>query len=214
MNDEKYIYFEDIKEKKIVSRSANNKNKKGKGKFMFSHESLTNKEINKLNGKVFTYTMNKPMNWKEFRVMPDDLKIRYIRFLRNEFKATDPKIYEMFKVSYSTWWAESKRLGIAKEKKSSSKEFKDKDWNKWLLQEKENDSNNSVGLEDELSDEQIEIAKEEVKVHENNEDEVKNKNYVITGSLIINGNIDYLYKIMKNIVGDEELEIEIKWNKK
>ena len=38
-----------------------------------------------MNGDVKSYNLNRPMTWEEFRSMPQDLQIMYIKKLRNEY---------------------------------------------------------------------------------------------------------------------------------
>ena len=42
-----------------------------------------------MNGEVKSYNLNRPMTWEEFRSMPQDLQIMYIKKLRNEFGVPD-----------------------------------------------------------------------------------------------------------------------------
>ena len=42
-----------------------------------------------MNGDVKSYNLNRPMTWEEFRSMPQDLQIMYIKKLRNEFEVPD-----------------------------------------------------------------------------------------------------------------------------
>ena len=42
-----------------------------------------------MNGDVKSYNLNRPMTWEEFRSMPQDLQIMYIKKLRNEFGVPD-----------------------------------------------------------------------------------------------------------------------------
>lgn len=85
MTDEKFTFVEDVKEKKIASRSARNRiahTGKG-GKVRFPHDNLTRKELEAMNGELRVYRMNDPMKWEDFKTMPVDLQVQYIKAIRN-----------------------------------------------------------------------------------------------------------------------------------
>ena len=45
-----------------------------------------------MNGECKSYRLNDPMAWKEFKSMPDDLKITYINLLRKKFNVPGTSI--------------------------------------------------------------------------------------------------------------------------
>ena len=89
--DEQYVMISDSIEKKKIARSSHNrKTHCGKGgRVKFPSDYLSKKELKAMNGVVKSYNLNKPMTWKEFRSMPQDLQIMYIKKLRNEFGVPD-----------------------------------------------------------------------------------------------------------------------------
>ena len=91
MPDEQYVMISDsIEKKKIAHSSHNRKTHCGKGgRVKFPSDYLSKKELNAMNGDVKSYSLNKPMTWEEFRSMPQDLQIMYIKKLRNEFGVPD-----------------------------------------------------------------------------------------------------------------------------
>lgn len=52
-----------------------------------------------MNGEVKSYRLNEPMTWNEFKEMPDDIKVTYIKLLRKRFDVPDSKIGEMMGAS-------------------------------------------------------------------------------------------------------------------
>ena len=115
MTDEKFVYTQDVRDKKITARSARNKrthNGKG-GAVKFPSDYMTKKEINAMNGEVKSYRLNEPMNWQEFKSMPDDIKVSYIKLLRAKCNVSDRAMAEMFGIGQHTVSAETRRLGIA-----------------------------------------------------------------------------------------------------
>ena len=91
MPDEQYVMISDsIEKKKIAHSSHNRKTHCGKGgRVKFRSDYLSKKELKAMNGDVKSYNLNKPMTWEEFRSMPQDLQIMYIKKLRNEFGVPD-----------------------------------------------------------------------------------------------------------------------------
>lgn len=135
MTDEKFVFTQDVRDKKITARSARNKrthNGKG-GAVRFPSDSLSRKELEAMNGKVEIYRLNDPMNWKEFKALPDDLKVCYITALRERYGVPDGKIAEMFGTSFKNFSHMVCKLGCSKKKKKGSKKYFDADaWFKWL----------------------------------------------------------------------------------
>ena len=91
MPDEQYVMISDsIEKKKIAHSSHNRKTHCGKGgRVKFPSDYLSKKELKAMNGDVKSYNLNRPMTWEEFRSMPQDLQIMYIKKLRNEFGVPD-----------------------------------------------------------------------------------------------------------------------------
>ena len=89
--DEQYVMISDSIEKKKIARSSHNrKTHCGKGgRVKFPSDYLSKKELKAMNGDLKTYNLNRPMTWEEFRSMPKDLQIMYIKKLRNEFEVPD-----------------------------------------------------------------------------------------------------------------------------
>jgi hypothetical protein len=104
MTDEKYLYNQDLREKKSTARSARNKRTHtGKsGRVRFPSDNLTKKELQAMNGKLERYRLNEPMSWKEFKAMPDDIKISYIKALQGKFNVTATALGDMFGVDRIT----------------------------------------------------------------------------------------------------------------
>jgi hypothetical protein len=84
----------------------------------FPSDNLSKKELQAMNGEVKTYRLNNPMKWDEFKAMPDDIKITYIKALRQKFNVDGKSIAEMLGVSAYTFSHEIVRLGISTGKNS------------------------------------------------------------------------------------------------
>ena len=114
MNDEKYVFITDCADKKRTARGIHNKrthNGKG-GKVLFPSDYLTRKEREAMNGEVKTYVLNRPMRWKEFKMLPDDVRREYIENLQKRFDVQQKDLAAMFGVSVQTVGLETKKLGI------------------------------------------------------------------------------------------------------
>ena len=80
MDDEKFVFYEDVREKKTISRGSRYKRTHaGKGgRVKLPSDYLSNKELKAMNGEVKSYHLNSPMLWSEFKSMPDDIQVLYI----------------------------------------------------------------------------------------------------------------------------------------
>jgi hypothetical protein len=129
MTDEKYVYTQDVRDKKITARSASNKrthNGKG-GSVKLPSDFMSKKELKAMNGPVESFPMNSPMDWKKFKSMPDDLKVLYIKAIRNKYDAPDRYIADMFGIGIAMMAKEVKRLGISAGKTRCGKKKWDKE---------------------------------------------------------------------------------------
>ena len=129
MSDEKYTYIQDCKKKKSVAASAfKARTHCGKGgRVKLPSDYLSKKELKAMNGECKSYRLNAPMPWAEFKSMPDDLKVCYIKGLREKFNVPVRALAEMFNVSAPVVSAYLKCLGLAEGKgASASKRL----WNK------------------------------------------------------------------------------------
>lgn len=71
-----------------------------------------------MNGECKSYRLNDPMAWKEFMSMPDDIKITYIKLLRQKFNVPGKHIAMMLGISNCYYSKEINRLGISEGKHS------------------------------------------------------------------------------------------------
>ena len=106
MKDETYVFISDVKNKGSVARSARHrKTHAGKGgRVRLPSDNLSKKELMKMSGECKSYRLNEPMVWKEFRAMPDDIKVTYINLLRKKYGVPDAEIAAMLgihKVNFS-----------------------------------------------------------------------------------------------------------------
>ena len=132
MPDEQYVMISDsIEKKKIAHSSHNRKTHCGKGgRVKFPSDYLSKKELKAMNGDVKSYNLNRPMTWKEFRSMPHDLQIMYIKKLRNEFGVPDIVLSKAMGVCKSSFSKAMRDLNLSLGKSAGAT------GKKWLNSEK------------------------------------------------------------------------------
>lgn len=74
-----------------------------------------------MNGECKAYRLNSPMSWDEFKAMPDDIKITYVKLLREKFSCPDSKIGEMMGVGKDKIHLMFKKLGLTQGKPKGRK---------------------------------------------------------------------------------------------
>ena len=84
-----------------------------------------------MNGEVKSYRLNEPMTWKEFKVLPDDIKVTYIKLLREKWGVPDSHIADMMKVNKATISIEMKRIGLSGERKPSGYKWDTEGFKAW-----------------------------------------------------------------------------------
>ena len=112
--DEQWVMIKDSIDKKNVARSSHNKRSHcGKGgSVKFPSDYMTKKELKAMNGEVKTYHLNAPMTWEEFKKLPDDIKIAYIKNLREKFEVPNKALAEAFGVGNGYFSGLLRKLGL------------------------------------------------------------------------------------------------------
>jgi hypothetical protein len=120
MKDETYVFISDVKEKGSIGRSARHrKTHAGKGgRVRLPSDNLSKKELMKMSGECKSYRLNEPMAWKEFKAMPDDVKVTYIKLLRQKFNVPVTQIAKMMGVSEAVVRKDLHRLNLTEGKGS------------------------------------------------------------------------------------------------
>lgn len=85
-----------------------------------------------MSGEVKSYRLNEPMTWAEFKAMPDDLKITYVKLLRQKFNVSDRTIGKMFGVSQHTISLYLRDLGCSGNHLGRSTKWDEAGWNRWV----------------------------------------------------------------------------------
>ena len=215
MKDETYLFISDCRDKKNIARSARNKrthNGKG-GRVKLPSDYMTKKELKAMNGEVKSYRLNEPMSWKEFKAMPDDIKVTYIKLLREKFNCFDTAIAEIMGVNKATFSIEIKRLGLGHGEKHGGR----RTWNErdafyaWasgakVVAEQPEEPIPEGPVAEESVDEWHEIPKEEVA-----RIAFGNPAIPCQGNLTFEGNVEDILKSVRMILGNSNVRINICW---
>lgn len=95
MNDFEF----DIMQKKNIANSAR-KQKIGtrSKKCSLPSDRLTNKQWKERNGEVMSYNLSKPIEWGEFKALPNEIQEEYLVGLQKKYSVTATDIAKMFGV--------------------------------------------------------------------------------------------------------------------
>lgn len=95
MNDERYAFVEDVKNRKNVARSGG---KKGKRRYGCSLpvDYMTTKEKQSNNSKWISITYDRPISFDKFLAYSDDDKKKYLQSLIDKYSGDTGKIAKMF----------------------------------------------------------------------------------------------------------------------
>lgn len=134
MKDEEYCFVTDVRDKKVVARSARHqRTHAGKGGAVkLPSDYLTPKELKAMSGECKSYKLNSPMTWKEYQEMPDDIRILYIKGLRARYNVPTTEIGKMLGVCQRTILKEVARLGISTGHLGVKKAWHRDGWLVWL----------------------------------------------------------------------------------
>lgn len=201
MNDERYTFISDVREKKRVARGYHNKRTHcGKGGAVkFPSDYLSKKELKAMNGEVKSYRLNDPMTWKEFRTMPDDIKIVYIKTLREKFGAPDSKIAEMMGTGRANLCNVTSRLGIGVgSAKGGKKEWDEEGFAAWVSGEKPVEAQE---VSESVSEPAHEITQESCENAAESVCEAKSKAIPLCGGMTFEGRIEDALNAISVLLG-------------
>ena len=207
MKDERYLFIQDSIEKKAIARNAFSRRTHagGSGKKKRAAELMTNKELAKMNGELKTYRLNDPMTWAEFKALPDDIKVMYIKVIRERFDPPDNYLAKMLGVHPSTVMDMLNRLGMSHSKKTKSHDWDKEGFMAWATGEK------AV----EAPAEEVAEAVEEPKNAKNVVCEVTKKKAVpVMGSMKFEGRTEEILDSLYAILGGAEVTINVYWERK
>lgn len=224
MTDEKYVFIQDSKEKKITARSARNMrthNGKG-GSVKFPSDFLSRKELKAMSGECIKYaSLKKPMTYEEFKALPDDLKVQYITSIRTKFGAPDKYIAEMLGCSCRTlaMILVDIKCNLGKGSGNSKRKWEQQKFTAWRLGA---DMEASVApvvescepVEAGNCDETVCECGCECHVNEPVEVHVEPKTYIIpnNGTMNFIGNVDDILTTVSKLLGSANVSMTVSWH--
>lgn len=240
MSDEEWEYKQDCKDKKITARSARNKrthNGKG-GAVKLPSDYLSKKELKAMNGPVESYRMNDPMSWEEFKKLPDDLKVTYIKALREKYKVPDSMLADSMGVGRPVFSKYMKCYGLSLGSATANagrRWYNTPDHDRfvawWNGVKLETVDSNSEDVEESVVDipvETVETVDEPVEpadVQESVEDSPAPKNADKTesrcetrcavptyGCMTFEGNIDDILRSVGTLLSGRNVHIKVEWD--
>lgn len=211
MNDIKYTFIQEVKEKKVTARGSHNRRTHaGKGGAVkFPSDYLSKKELKAMSSEVKTYKMNEPISWAEFKAMPEDLQRQYLKNLRESYNVSFSEIGRMFGVSKYAINATARSLGIGQGSPGSKKDFDRKSWEAFI------NGNNPIVkpvLDDVTSITEVNNTPETPKNEPVAVNEFKAA-IPLYGSMTFSGNATEALKTMIAILGGAAVDITISWHK-
>jgi hypothetical protein len=134
VKDEEYLFHQTSREQKNIARSARNRRTHtGKsGRVKFPYDYMTKKELKAMNGEVKSYRLNEPMTWKEFKELPDDIKVTYIKLLREKWGVPDTHIAEMMGIGKCSISQEMTRLNLNGGRKARDYKWDTEGFRAWV----------------------------------------------------------------------------------
>lgn len=105
MTDEKYEFFDEVKEKSIVARSARAYAQKPKRRY-------TKKELNAMNGPTHSVNPKKYITYAAFKALPDSLKKTYLESVIATWHIGAAALARMWGITAGTMSPIMKRLGV------------------------------------------------------------------------------------------------------
>lgn len=218
MKDEEYLFHSEVRDKKVTARSARNtRTHNGKrGMVKLPSDYMTKKELNAMNGEVKSYRLNEPMSWKEFKAMPDDIKVTYVKLLREKFHCIDSAIAEMMGIHKATFHNEMNRLGIMVGGKGRRKwEDKDAFW-AWVSGARipVEEAKEEIPVEEETPAEET-VAEEETPIEVSEpeaEPVIKKKAIPCTGNMVYEGKVEEVMNSVAALLGNAYVHISITWD--
>ena len=133
MTDERFVFQEDVKERRKMKTGAmHKKGAKRVTNCKFPSDYLSRKEKEKLSGPVISIKMDQPYyDWKEFRKLPEELQIEYLNGLIDNYGARQKDLGEMFGITVGTLSVACKALNPPVKFKMAGKETHKMD-ERWL----------------------------------------------------------------------------------
>lgn len=121
MDDIKKAYYDELREKSALARSARVSAYKTKKTKYYSR-----KELEAMNGPTYQVNLNTCMPYEEFKALPDTLKKEYLQHIVDTWHVGANAIAKMWNITCGTSHPIMKRLGVKTSGQRASKEATEK----------------------------------------------------------------------------------------
>ena len=114
MSDAEYLFNERMYSGKRIARGAFAKKGGSRSKrCSLPSDKLTEKQLKERNGKIMSYNLSKPMDWKTFKSLDDETQSQYLYGLVRKYHARAKDVAEMFGINqnYFSQWLLGKSWG-------------------------------------------------------------------------------------------------------
>lgn len=122
MDDEKYVYKTDLRERSATARSAKHQGSKRRRGCSLPSDHMTKKEKQAMTGPVTTINPRKPMAWAEFSLLPKDQQALYCELILENYNIGPTAFSRMFGISRQYCSQVLRAIGVRYGSKSSPTE--------------------------------------------------------------------------------------------
>lgn len=216
MTDEKFVFVQDVIEKKQTARSAWNRNKGKYRTVKLPSDFMTRKEREAMSGEVKSYRLNDPMSWEEFKAMPDDIMISYIKLIRERFGASDTAIANMMGCPQQTFSRYARALGLGTGRGQERKKWDKEGFLMWChgVPVQHTAATEEAEVRSEERMEETEVRTEESSVDRYTTDipvyKVK-KSIPFYGMLKFEGYVEEALKTISDTLGGAKVRLSVTW---
>ena len=169
-----------------------------------------------MNGEPTTYRINAPMSWAEFTEMPDDLKVMYIEWIREEFQAPDSAIADMLGIHRTHLSRVLRAVGVGPTGRAPKAKWDKEGFAAWAGIEEKAKSEPQDVIEDAPVDDVSDLFEEVVKaptrpfIHE--EIEPEDDLIPTAGWMNFEGPADQALRAIGNVLGNANVRLHVSWN--
>ena len=123
----------EVREKKRIAAGARHRKQGSKSRScVLPHEYLTPAQLQRRNGQVRTFHMNRPMDAGQWTAMPEDLQRQYIRQLRLRYNVGTARVAQMLGMSSAQLRGCLEELGLWDGKRRRMRAEQVRAWERWL----------------------------------------------------------------------------------
>ena len=91
MKDEKYVFFEDVKEKAITARSSRKRPRRSGCRL----PQYTAKEMREMSGPTYTINLKRRITYTEFKALPESLQKSYVQNIVDKYRIGPSALAEL-----------------------------------------------------------------------------------------------------------------------